>query len=104
MNKSGYNLQRILAKLLFHNFSDINFSPTPITLSTASLNQGSRATEASGGGDAIVKPFDHSRFRLRVAYIESVISGVKTFYEVSIVASSLLAQSLDRSIEMVPFV
>ena len=43
--------------------------------------QTSHRSNSSGGGDVSKKPFDQNLYRFKVAYIESVISSVKSFFE-----------------------
>ena len=70
-------------KIIFLNFSDLNFTPKPVPTSLATVNQAYRVTGSSGGGDGTAKAIDHTRIRVKVAYIGSIISGLKSFYEVS---------------------
>lgn len=69
-------------KLMFLIFSDVNFSPKKELPSLTSLNNG-EAIDCSGGGDNAKASIVHSRYKANVFYIECVIEGVKSFYEVS---------------------
>ena len=77
--------------IFFSNFSDSNFSPTPVQpipplqeqtgSSFSRKSNSSHITESSERGEGNGISWDQSRFRAKVAYIESVVSSVRSFYE-----------------------